>query len=152
MIKKLLPAIVGFGLATSLVLSSCSLIPHVPNLGGGNTSNGGSSDGTGTQRVSLPAGFPSDVPLVGTDYAYALKVSDSSWGVFVRVDDATTGFQKASDLLVGAGFTKNEVIGGTSNGVSIGAFTNGTYSIQLNASPSKEYGPVVQYVVVTTNQ
>jgi hypothetical protein len=149
---KVLPTIIGIGLASSLALGGCSLIPHVPNLGGGNTSNGGSSDGSGTQHVALPAGFPTDVPLVSTDYAYALKVSDTSWGVFVRVDDATSGYEKASQLLTDAGFTKHEGVGGTSNGVSIGSFTNGTYTMQLTATPTKEYGPVVEYVIVKSNQ
>jgi hypothetical protein len=88
------------------------------------------------------------VPLVNNDFAYTLALSDSSWSVIVRVDDAMTGFAKASDLLVGAGFEKSKDIGGDSNGGSLGLFTTDKYSIQLTSSKDSDFGPVVQYAVV----
>jgi hypothetical protein len=118
------------------------------NSNGNNSSGNGSVDVDGQTHVSLPDGFPSDIPLVGTDYAYALKVSETGWGVFVRVDDADEGFAKASDLLVNeGGFVKNDEVGGSGDGVSIGVFSSDKYGIQLTSSNKSDFGPVVEYVV-----
>jgi hypothetical protein len=143
---------ISAGLALALALSvfalgGCSLLPHAPNRGD-NSQGSGSNNSESQQKATLPASFPTDIPLVGNDYAYALTVSDSSWAVLVRVDDAKSGFAKASDLLTGAGFEKNSDIGGEGGGVSLGLFTTDTYTIQMTASTDPEFGPIVKYTVV----
>ena len=149
MTRKLLPAIATLGLASTLLLSGCSLLPHAPSLGGGNSSSdGGGSSDDGQMHAVLPDTFPSDVPLVGDDFAYAIQVSDKAWGVNVRVEDADKGFEKAAQQLNDAGIAQNTDIGGSSDGVTIGSFQGNGYTVQLNAYSDSEFGPVVQYAVV----
>jgi hypothetical protein len=136
--------IIAIGLALALALGGCSALPHSTNSGGGS-----STGSQNTQKAALPASFPSsDVPLVGDDYAFTLALSDKSWSVLVRVDDAKAGFDKASDQLINAGFEKNSDIGGSASDVSIGLFTTDEYSIQMTSYKDSEFGPIVKYTVV----
>ena len=154
MTRKLLPALVALGLASTLSLTGCSLLPHIPSLGGhgeGSSSSGGGSTTDDQPHATLPDNFPSDVPLAGTDYAYALQVSDKAWAVYVRVDDADAGFATAAQQLGDAGIAQNASIGGSSDGVTIGAFQGSGYTVQLNAITKSEWGPVLQYAIVKTD-
>jgi hypothetical protein len=130
-------------IALTLVLGGCSVLPHSTNSGGGS-----STGAQNAQKATLPASFPSsDVPLVGDDFAYALAVSDKSWAVYVRVDDAKTGFAKASDLLIGAGFEKSTDVGGETENGSVGLFTSEKYTIELTSAKDSNFGPVVNYTI-----
>jgi hypothetical protein len=145
--RRIAPLIVATGLALILALAGCSPLPHSTSQGGSGSGSG--SNSTDQQHPALPASFPSnDVPLVSNDFAYTLALSDSSWSVIARVDDAKTGFAKASDLLVGAGFKKSTDVGGETDGGSLGLFTSDTYTIQLTSSKDSDFGPVVKYTIV----
>jgi hypothetical protein len=147
--------IIAFGvaptlaIALTLVLGGCSVLPHSTSSGGGNSAGSGSGSGAGnSQKATLPATFPkADVPLVGDDFAYALAVSDKSWAVYVRVGEAKTGFAKASDLLIGAGFEKSTDIGGDTESGSVGLFTSEKYTIELTSAKDSDFGPVVNYTI-----
>jgi hypothetical protein len=142
-------AILGLGLAVSLVLAGCA----APSTGGGTGGNGqsGASDPSGTTDNGLqdyagkPATFPSDVPIIDGPVVFGVDLG-TGWTVVVTTDDIVAAYQDAEGRLAGAGFTSQ--LSSTTDDGSFGSFDSDKYTVQVTANDSADYGPSVTYVVV----
>jgi hypothetical protein len=140
----------GVVLLAVLLLSGCGLggAPAPANTGENGAATSGPAPEGGTDEISLPATFPSDdVPLIEGDLLFAQDLG-TGWSVYVARDDFLGGYEEATGLLTGAGFT-----GGTVNQDDTGAFGNFTsdaYTVNLQAGDFADLGigPSVGYTVV----
>jgi len=132
------------------VLAGCSLIPHVGGGGGGGVTAGPTVPDAGdgdadTPFDSLPATFPSDIPLLEGEVVQGIDVG-TGWSVLIACDDPVADFNTAADALEAAGYETNAR--SADNGEGFGNFTNDSYSINLSASDTADFGTVVAYTVV----
>ncbi len=154
-----LAAAIGLGLAASLTLAGCSLIP-APGGGsggsGGSGQSGSSPDGSGTSSnpgtdtgatgyEGKPATFPGDVPIVDGEIPFGVDLG-TGWTVIVKVADIAAAYTAASEKLSGAGFTTEQT--GTTTDGSFGVFDTDKYTVEVTATKTADYGPSVTYVVV----
>jgi hypothetical protein len=108
--RRPLIAVAGsLAVATSLVLSGCSLL-HLPGVPGGSSTSGGISiPGLGSAGTGkLPKDFPSEIPVAKGDIVTGVSLgvgAERVWNVSVKVSgvDAFTSIE--SDLK-GAGFSE----------------------------------------------
>jgi hypothetical protein len=155
----LLGIAIGLGLAASIALAGCSLIPSPGGGSGGSDGSGqsgSSSDGSGTSTnpgtdagitgyEGKPATFPGEVPIVDGDIPFGIDLG-TGWTVVVKVADFASAYTAASDKLSSAGFTTEQT--GTTTEGSFGVFTTDKYTVEVTAAKSADYGPSVTYVVV----
>ncbi|MCS0498990.1 hypothetical protein [Protaetiibacter mangrovi] len=140
---RIAAALAALTLATG-ALTGCSLIPNpVRDIVEQGTGGGGS--GSDNPLGSIPADFPSEVPLVDGDVIAGLKVNDRSWGVTIRVADEAAADQ-AKQLMLDAGFT--ELIEGAS------AYEKDDLKVVIVAGPADddEGGYAVAYTVVIVTE
>ncbi|AYF98490.1 hypothetical protein [Protaetiibacter intestinalis] len=82
-------------------LAGCSLIPNpVKDI----VENGGGDSGNDNPLGSLPADWPSEVPVVDGTILVGLKTTDTAWGATILVADEAAAKQSTT-LLESAGFT-----------------------------------------------
>jgi hypothetical protein len=140
------PLVVGLAaavaIATPLLLSGCSLIPHGD---GGGISLPGVSVGSG----KLPKDFPSEVPVAkGEVVAGASLGGDAAkgkvWNVTIKVD----GQSAADDIktqLTGAGFEGGDL--GTSDGSTGATYHKDHYTVLVLVTKDDKNGWVANYTV-----
>ena len=143
------------GIAAVLMLSGCSLIPHIPVLNNGDSSSGGdgsNGDDLGDNAFldhDVPDGFPADVPLPDLDIYYSLKVSDQSWSIVYEANDLESDFNSIVDAFEGAGWEvqmSNSAPDGT-----LGAFSKAPYQAEVIGvadGGNDHHGPILSFTVV----
>jgi hypothetical protein len=110
--RRRLPLIAVAGslaIAVPLVLSGCSLIPHLPGSAGGSGSSGGVTiPGVGSVGSGkLPKDFPSDVPVAKGDVVSGVSIGSGAneiWNVTIKVADVNA-FDGIQSQLAAAGFS-----------------------------------------------
>jgi hypothetical protein len=133
----------ALALATPLLLSGCSLIPH-PG-GGGGISVPGVSVGTG----KLPKDWPTDVPVATGDVITGASLGGDAakgkvWNATIKVSGATA----ADDIrmqLTDAGFAGTD-IGSTDKG-STASYTKDKYVVLVVVTKDDKNGWVANYTV-----
>jgi hypothetical protein len=155
--RRRLPLIAVAGslaIAMPLLLSGCSLIPHLPgsgSSGGGISIPGLGSAGTG----KLPSSFPSGIPVVKGDIISGVSIGsgdDAVWNVTVKVAsvDAFDGIQTQ---LTGAGFTVADGASAKTDDGASGAFSNATYDVVVAvAKGDDKTGWVANYTVTKASK
>lgn len=112
-------ALTGVLLVGSPLLAGCGLIGNVVNGGGGGLP-GGLGGG------SIPSDFPSEVPLIDGDVAFAIGLGDTDdgkvWNVTINVSDGGA-FDTITSQMQGAGFESQNVSSSAEG--SSAAFTKG---------------------------
>ena len=137
-----LQAATAVSIAALLLLSGCSLLPGIPDFGGGNSSGDNSSDNDSDDSDNgddaednpfldhdVPDGFPSDVPLPDLEISYSLPVGDDSWGIVYKADDLEDDFNDVVDLYEGDGW--ETAMNNVSEDGALGVFTKDDYTVQV---------------------
>ena len=149
-----LQAATAASIAAILLLGGCSLIPGIPDFGGGDSSSdNGSNDDNDNDNDDdsdndndsdddsddagdnpfldhdVPDGFPSDVPLPDLDISYSLAVSEDSWGIVYEADDLEDDFGDVVDLYEGDGW--ETMMNNFSDDGALGVFQKDDYSVQV---------------------
>jgi hypothetical protein len=145
-------------LAALLALSGCSLLPPIPDLGGGSSSGDNRSDDSDNGDDvednpfldhDLPDGFPSDVPLPDLEIYFSLAVTEDSWSIIYKADDLEADFSDIVDQFEGDGW---EVLMNNATGDgSLGVFSKDPYQVQVLgvADGGSDFdGPGITYTVV----
>lgn len=141
----------SLALAAPLMLSGCSLLPHLPGSGGGTGSHGITIPGVGSVGSGkVPSDFPSDVPLIKGDIVTGLSLGsgkDKAWNVTVKVS-GVDAFDEIETELKGAGLTEPDGVGGKTSDGATGIFTSDKYSIEVLLSKADDKtGWVANYTV-----
>ncbi len=175
----LIVLVAGLGLASSLLLGGCSLLPNISELakdkgsssersttGDGEEDTGSDSDGSDASddqsgdpdssdpgsgdSLALPDGMPDDIPIIDGTIVTSEDLG-TGWAVWVSVADATDGFHAAEDQLTDAGFTEDVSLGNATDGW-YASFSGDDYGLQLTAKDDNgdDLGPVVSYTVYAT--
>jgi hypothetical protein len=157
--RRRLPVIAVAGslaIAMPLLLSGCSLIPHLPGSGSGSGGGGISIPGLGSAGTGkLPSSFPSDVPVVKGDIISGVSVgsgTDAVWNVTVKVAsvDAFDGIQTQ---LTGAGFTAADDATAKTDKGATGAFSNDSWDVVVAvAKGDDKTGWVANYTVTKASK
>ncbi|HEU4848820.1 MAG TPA: hypothetical protein VFS93_00225 [Terrimesophilobacter sp.] len=139
---------VSTAIALSLVLA--------PALAGCSAIEGIIENATGSQidlgGQSVPADFPSEVPLATGEVVFGLsadKDGEKVWNVTIKV--SAGAFDSISDQLTGAGFTLAEGSKEVNNG-SGGLFTSDKYSVLVVVSDDGSNGTLANYTVTTVTK
>ncbi|GAA3748800.1 hypothetical protein GCM10022239_25210 [Leifsonia bigeumensis] len=139
---------VSTAIALSLVLA--------PALAGCSAIEGIIENATGSQvdlgGQSVPADFPSEVPLATGEVVFGLsadKDGEKVWNVTIKV--SAGAFEGISDELTGAGFTLAEGSKEVNNG-SGGLFTSDKYSVLVVVSDDGSNGTLANYTVTTVTK
>jgi hypothetical protein len=131
------------GISTSLLLGGCSLIPKIPVLNpGGSSQEDSDSNSDSNSDVDdalenpylnheVPETFPSDVPLPDLPILLSLDL-DAGWTIVYSTDDVEGDYEDAVAELEAAGF--DTIMSNSADGASFGALENEDYSIQVNAA------------------
>lgn len=135
--------VVGLGLSMALYLSSCSLGPPSPGSGNQGVEGSDSSD-----SATLPASFPTEVPLFNDNIAFAsYSEAEASWTVLLASQNLGTEFDLACAQLADSGFTNSFYAQNDAD--YLATFEDATYKIQLVGREDVEYGPVLDYFVMS---
>ena len=141
-----LQAATAVSIAAILLLSGCSLLPGIPDFGGGDSSSGNGSDNDSNDSDNdsdngddaednpfldhdVPDGFPSDIPLPDLDISYSLAVSEDAWGIVYKADDLEDDFGDVVDLYEGDGW--ETMMNNFSDDGALGVFQKDDYSVQV---------------------
>ena len=131
--KPLALVLAGIVLVGVPLLSGCSIINNF--LPGGN--NGGGLPGGVIPGTSVPADFPSEVPLIEGDVLLGLSVpgdnGEKAWNVTIKVSGADA-FDTIKTQLTDAGFEYREV--SVTDQASTGGFTKDPYTVLLVVAES----------------
>lgn len=137
-------AAIALSLIVTPALAGCSAVEGIiENVTGSQIDLGGQS---------VPADFPSNVPLAGGDVIYGLsagKDGEKVWNVTIKVSSGA--FDSISDQLTGAGFTLAEGSKEANKGTG-GLFTSDTYSVLVVVSDDGSNGTVANYTVTTVTK
>lgn len=139
---------VSTAIALSLILT--------PALAGCGAVEGLIENATGSQidvgGQSVPADFPSQVPLASGEVVFGLsagKDGEKVWNVTIKVESGA--FDGISTQLTGAGFTLAEGSEEANNGTG-GLFTSDAYSVLVVVSDDGSNGTVANYTVTTVTK
>lgn len=152
--KKLFagPAIVALLVAVPLGLTSCASLGSLTEAGVEQAiegATGGNLDIDTGEAVSIPADFPSEVPLIDATLFSTVGVgadAQRSWTIIYTVADAPSAFTDAASQLTAAGFS--EISNVASPEGSFATFTNANWNINLSAIPAmNSEEPKVVYLV-----
>lgn len=144
-------ALAGALLVGVPLLTGCSLIGSVVDgATGGTIDIPDAPDVPGEvepdpQFASIPSTFPSEIPLFDGEILQGIDVG-TGWSLLFKANDTVTDFNTAADLLEADGY--EAIARSTDGGQGFGNFNNGTYSINLSASDTADFGPAVAYTVV----
>jgi hypothetical protein len=134
------PLAIVVALSLAPALSGCSVNDIIKGASGGNVELPG---------ASVPADFPSEVPLLNTDVVTGIglgKGAKKVWSVIIRVDGASA-VDDITSQLEDAGFTKETSYGGsTEDGATFG-FSDDKYTVILVTAKDKKDGWVASYTV-----
>ncbi len=138
-----LRAATAVSLAALLTLSGCSLLPRIPDFGGG-SSSGDESSGSGSDNGSdntddveenpflghdVPDGFPSEVPIPDLEIYFSLTVTEDSWSINYKSDDLASDFAGIVDMYEGDGW--ETMMNNVSDDGALGLFQKDDYSVQV---------------------
>ena len=139
---------VSAAIALSLILT--------PALAGCSAVEGIIENATGSQidlgGQSVPADFPSTVPLASGDVIYGLsagKDGEKVWNVTIKVSSGA--FDSISAQLTGAGFTLAEGSKEANKGAG-GLFTSDNHGVLVVVSEDGSKGHVANYTVTTVTK
>lgn len=153
-----LRAATAAAIAGMLLLSGCSLLPGVPDILGGDSSNQGGSDGSDSgDDVSdnpfldhgVPDGFPADVPLPDLEIYFSLTSSDDSWSIVYKADDLGDDFTDIVSMFEDDGWETSMNNQGEDG--ALGVFSKDPYRVQVmgvSDSGSDFDGPGFTFTVV----
>jgi hypothetical protein len=133
------------------VLTGCSAAPSPApaNTGENGAATSGPApegDQVGNSDATMPADFPSEIPLVDGELVEAAGLG-TGWVLLFRVDDANAGFAEAADALAGAGFTEDARNASETEGFA--QYSSDAYTVQLSSNVEYPgYGNAVAYTVV----
>ena len=142
----------GVALATALTLAGCaspapSSDPGLPtDTSSGTDTTGGDSGGTssGSETTQLPEGFPSDkVPIIDGTILHASHPGNI-WAVWIASSDLPGDMQKATQLLVDAGYENVIVTDGYRD------FHGTEYQVHVTAADDPKFGPSIAYSFYAT--
>jgi hypothetical protein len=142
--------------ASPLLLSGCSLLPHLPGSAGGSTGGGITIPGVGSfGSGKLPSDWPKEVPvttgdvLTGASVGNATSTDGEGWNATIKVDGADA-YGTIKTQLTGAGFTVDsepdpgDATGGT------GTFESAKYDVLVVVTKTDDKtGWVANYTVTT---
>jgi hypothetical protein len=138
-----------FTVSTAVILS----LVLAPALAGCSAIEGIIENVTGSQidlgGQSVPADFPSEVPLASGDVIFGLsadKDGQKVWNVTIKVSSGA--FDSISDQLTSAGFALAEGSKEANNGLG-GLFTSDKYGVLVVVTDDGGDGPVANYKVTT---
>jgi hypothetical protein len=140
-------ALGGVALA-ALLLAGCST---GEGTAGTPTTDPAPTDQTDTDTgldgaTEIPDSYPGDeVPLIDGEVAFAIDLG-TGWTVVIVAEDFAAGYGEAADLLDAAGF--DEVANDASPTGTFGQFTTETYTVNVSATDSPDFGNSVSYTVV----
>jgi hypothetical protein len=144
---KRAPAVVGGVALAALLLAGCA-------AGGGASEEPPVTDPTPTEqtdsgldgRTEIPETYPLDeVPLIDGEVAFAIDLG-TGWTVVIEAEDFAAGYGEAATLLEGVGF--EAVANDASPQGTFGQFTTETYTVNISATDSPDFGNSVSYTVV----
>lgn len=160
-----LQAATAVSIAALLLLSGCSLLPGIPDFGGGNSSGDNNSDSDNDSDNDsddagdnpfldhdVPDGFPSDIPLPDLDISYSLAVSEDSWGIVYEANDLEGDFGDLADLYEGDGW--ESPMNNVSEDGALAVFTKDDYTVQAIgvADADTDFdGPGISLTIVRTS-
>lgn len=102
--------------------------------------------------ISIPADFPSDVPMIDAKLfsSTTLPNGDSkTWTILYQVDDPSKSYAAASKKLTDAGYTTTATMEAAEG--SFGTFDNGTWSVTVTAAPGVSgEKAILSYTVMPT--
>ncbi|HEY4152906.1 MAG TPA: hypothetical protein VGM38_06255 [Pseudolysinimonas sp.] len=132
--------------ATVLLLAGCSAPATVagPSTTTASASASQSDSPSASPSPTLPADFPSDIPLIDGDILIASTTSNG-WEVWISSSEPIDDFSDAANALQDAGF--DPLADQSINGAAGGLFENDTYSITVTAGSDAEYQNAVGYQV-----
>jgi hypothetical protein len=173
--SRVVTAIVSLGIASSLALSGCSLLPSTLGVSGPNQTDGATSDGTGPDgsgpdgsvvdgtdtdsstiddlgndpslNHEIPVGFPSEIPLPTLELVYSLDLG-TGWSLVFKSSDPVADFAGIDAAFSAGGWSTLQT--STNGDTAFGAYQNDTYQVQVSGAGS-DAGfdtPVVTYTVV----
>jgi hypothetical protein len=144
--KITVPIAIVSALLMAPAITGCGLIGGIVNQ-----ATGGQVDLGGNK---VPDSFPKDIPLISGDVIYGAGINADdgthAWTVLIKVagpgaiDDITS-------QLEGAGFTKGDAIGGTTDDGATAYFEGEKYNIVVVIASDKEQGAVATYTVASTD-
>lgn len=130
--------LLAFG-GLSLTLTACNPIAAVSE----NAVEEAVKDSTGVDvdidaggGVSMPADFPSDVPVLDAKLFSSTSVPNGdskTWTILFQVNDPGKAYTDASKQLTDAGFTTTATMEAAEG--SFGTFDNGTWNVIVTAAP-----------------
>lgn len=129
----------ALALGGTAALAGCSVQTLVKDVSGGNVDLGGDT---------VPAGFPSTVPLYGGRVVFGASVGSGDgkvWNVTVKVP-AADAYKRIAEQLAGAGFAGR--FGSTApDGGGTGAFADDRYGVLVVVTDAGSNGWVANYSV-----
>lgn len=144
--KTKVPLILTILLSLGLVLSGCG---DADEPATDDTTSSQSEEATSEEpsSSSLPADFPSEVPLIEGTIREAAKLEDGNtkWLVEIAVPDILPTFERGVALLEEAGFT--EVYSMPDSEASVGSWENDAFSVTFETSLTNNL-PGASYVVM----
>ena len=153
-------SLAALAVAASLVLGGCSLLPRIPVLNNGSSSDNSNSDGNTDGQTEIeenpfldnvvPEGFPSEVPLPDDLEIYlGLRSTEDSWTIIYIAEDLELDFNIAVEKFEAAGYTV--VMNNQSSESALGVFEQAPYTVQVMglAEGSDDFdGPSLSFTVV----
>jgi hypothetical protein len=140
--KITVPIAIVSALLMAPAVTGCGLIGGIVNQ-----ATGGQVDLGGKK---IPDSFPKDIPVISGDVIYGAGINSDdgtkAWTVLIKVagpgaiDDITS-------QLEGAGYTKNELVGGSTEDGATAIFENDSYNIVVVVGTDKDNGAVATYTV-----
>jgi hypothetical protein len=117
-----------------------------------NQASGGQVDLGGQ---SVPATFPSEIPLISGEIIYGLAITPDDgadgWSVIVKVD-GVGAIDTITAQMEAAGFVKNETIGGTTDEGATAAFESANYNVLVAIANDSTSGSVATYTVAEKDE
>lgn len=129
----------AIGIAAVLLLSGCSLLPHIPGLGGDATSNGdGNGNGDDIENNPLlghdvPADFPAEIPLPDLEIYLSMGTVEDAWTIMFKANDLEADYNSMVAAFEAAGF--EVLMNNYAPEGSLGVFTKGNYHVQVTGVP-----------------
>lgn len=138
------PLALVIALAMAPALSACSVSDIIQGATGGKVDLGG---------VSVPDGFPSEVPLVDGTVQFGGSVGDDNGRVFNVTIKVAGGnpYDGIKSQLADAGFVDNGTIGGSTDDGGTLIYSNDNWGV-LVVIGKDDSDFVVNYTVTSTNQ
>lgn len=153
-------SITALVVAASLLVGGCSLLPRIPILNpGGDNPNSSSGNGNSDDIEdnpfldnTVPASFPSDVPLPNLDIYLGLASTEDSWSIIYFASDLEADFSDVVSLYEADGW--ETLMNNQAPDGSLGVFKKDPYQVQvmgLADGGDDIEGPALSVTVVRSN-